>query len=405
MSTGAGTAAVAGDARVIGLVGTGHFFSHFYLLALPPLFPLLKDEFGVGYAALGAVLMVYNLATGAVQVPVGFLVDRIGARTVLLVGLAVDAAAIAAIGLTSSYWALMALIFIAGLGNSVFHPADYAILSANVGQGRLGRAFSFHTFAGFLGFAAAPGTMVLLTALMNWRAALIVVGAVGLAVAAVMLAARTALADNASARASEAPAQPRRGQGLALLFSPPILLFFLFFLTTSMATSGIHAFSVAAIVSLYDAPLAAANAALTGFLLAAAVGILAGGVLADRTSRHDLVAVIGFVAAAAMVAVVAIMSLPMALLIGALTLAGLFQGSSRPSRDMMVRAVTPRGATGKVFAFVSVGLNVGGAISPVLFGWVIDLGEPRLVFALVVLFMLAAAGTVIVSRRFGAVSA
>ncbi|MFQ5958525.1 MAG: MFS transporter [Alphaproteobacteria bacterium] len=403
MSAEVAAAAPGRDAKVIGLVGTGHFFSHFYLLALPPLFPLLKDEFGVGYAALGAALMVYNAATGVVQVPVGFLVDRIGARTVLLAGLAVDAAAIAAIGLTSSYRVLLALVFVAGLGNSVFHPADYAILSASIGKGRIGRAFSFHTFAGFLGFAAAPGTMVLLTALMNWRWALIVAGAVGLAVAAVMLAARTVLADDA--RASEAPARPRHGQGLALLFSPPILLFFVFFLATSMATSGIHAFSVAAIVSLYDAPLAAANAALTGFLIAAAVGILAGGVLADRTSRHDLVAVLGFVAAAAMVAVVAIMSLPMALLIGALTLAGLFQGGSRPSRDMMVRAVTPAGATGKVFAFVSVGLNIGGAVSPVLFGWVIDQGEPRLVFALAVLFMLAAAGTVIVSRRFGAMSA
>jgi MFS family permease len=408
VSTGAIAVAPRRDAKVIALVGTGHFFSHFYLLALPPLFPLLKTEFGVSYAALGAVITIYNLASGTAQVPIGFLVDRVRARTVLFAGLALNAVAIAAIGVTSTYWALLALIFVAGLGNSVFHPADYAILSATVAKKRLGRAFSFHTFAGYVGFAVAPGAMILMTALWGWRGALVIAGIVGFTVALVMLAWRGGLGDDAEAEVEptvKTPPSAARSDGFALLLSPPMLMFFLFYVVTSMASSGIQTFSVAAIVALYDTPLSSANAALTGFLVAGALGILAGGVIVDRTHRADIITAIGYVAAAAAVVVVAIMPLPLLMLIGALTIAGLVQGVTRPARDMMVRSATPPGSTGKVFGFVSTGLNVGGAVSPVLFGWVIDQGEPRYVFWLAVLFMLAAAATALASSRRAAVPA
>ncbi len=408
MSSGAIAVAPGRDAKVIALVATGHFFSHFYLLALPPLFPLLKAEFGVSYTALGAVITVYNLATGIAQVPIGFLVDRISARTVLLVGLALDAAAIAAIGMTSTYTGLLALIFVAGLGNSVFHPADYAILSASVAKRRLGRAFSLHTFAGFVGFAVAPATMILLTTLWGWRSALVITGVLGLAVALAMLAWRGLLRDRegeGDASAAMAPSPVAQRGGMTLLLSSPMLLFFLFYVVTAMASSGIQTFSVVAIVALYDTPLASANAALTGFLIAGALGILVGGVIVDRTRRADIVTALGYLAAAAAVVVVAIMPLPLLMLIGALTIAGLVQGITRPSRDMMVRAATPPGSIGKVFGFVSAGLNVGGAASPILFGWVIDQGEPRLVFWLAVLFMVAAAALALTTRRYTAEAA
>lgn len=400
MAADIAVAAPRRDARIIGLVGAGHFLSHFYILALPPLFPLLKEEFGVSYAALGFAVTVYNLASGMTQVPVGFLVDRIGASRVLVVGLAIEAAAIILLGFTSSYWALIGLLIVAGFGDSVFHPSDYAILNSSVDRGRLGRAFSLHTFAGYLGFAMAPSVMILLTGLIGWRGGLIAAGVVGFIVVAAMLAGRRSFAEGAAAHGHDSGGAPApKGGAVRMLMTPSILLLFLFYVATAAGGSGIQTFSVAAVVVLYDAPLATASAALTGFLAAGALGVLAGGYLADRTTRHGLLTVGGFAFAAAALAVVGTASLPLTLLIVCLTLSGLAQGMARPARDMMVRAVTPRGQAGKVYGFVSSGLNVGGAIAPVLFGWIVDQGEPRMVFVLSAVFLLIAAGLAGAARR------
>ena len=170
------------DLKVISLIGTAHFFSHFYILLLPPLFPLLRDVYGVGYTALGLALAVLNGVTALTQAPVGFLVDRFGARGILIAGLALFSLAIGLIGLFPSYPMLLALMVLAGLGNSVFHPADYAILSSAVDQRRMGRAFSIHTFGGYAGFALAPPVIVFLTAAFDWRIALLLAAAPGLVV-------------------------------------------------------------------------------------------------------------------------------------------------------------------------------------------------------------------------------
>ncbi|MFB3087663.1 MAG: MFS transporter, partial [Acidiferrobacterales bacterium] len=148
----------ARSAKVIGLVSTGHFFSHFYMLLLPPLFPMLRDVYGVGFTELGLVIAAFSLTTGLTQVPVGFLVDRYGARGILIGGLMLESLAIGLVGLFPFYGALLALMVLAGLANAVYHPADYAILTASVHRARMGRAFSIHTFAGYLGAAVAPVT-------------------------------------------------------------------------------------------------------------------------------------------------------------------------------------------------------------------------------------------------------
>ncbi len=406
MTQAIATPRAGGDGRVIALVSGGHFLSHFYILALPPLFPLLKAELGVSYAALGAALTAYNLASGLAQTPAGFLVDRVGAARVLIAGLAIEAAAIGVLGLTASYAALVVLLFVAGLGDSVFHPADYAILSARVARRRLGRAFSIVTFAGYLGFAVAPSVMVAVAAVADWRAGLVAAGAVGIAMAGLMFANRRAMGEGEEDRAPPAPARGAApGQGAAgaggiraFLLSGPVLLLFLFYVASSMGSGGIQSFSVAALTTLYAAPLASVSVALTAFLVTNAGGILLGGVIADHTRYHGAVAVIGFVASAACVGAIAVFDLPLWAVTGALGLAGLLQGITRPSRDMMVRAITPPGATGKVFGFVSSGLNLGGALAPVMFGLIVDHGAPRLVFALAVAFMLIAAALAGIGR-------
>ncbi|MDP2620539.1 MAG: MFS transporter [Hyphomicrobiales bacterium] len=393
------------DARVLGLVGTGHFLSHFYNLTLPPLLPLLKTEFDASYTALGLAMTCFYAASGIVQVPIGFLVDRIGGRLVLVAGLMVEAGAIGLISLAQSVEALVALAFLAGLGHSVFHPADYKIISASVEEKRMARAFSIHTFCGHLGSAMAPAVIIFLVALADWRAALVMAGAVGIITAIVILLQGDVLRDDAAVaerpEKTEAPssAAVRTGstaEGIRFLMSVPMLTFFLFYVMTSVTSSGMNTFSVTAVVSLFDAPLAAANTGLTGFLFASAIGVLMGGFILDRTSRHNLVAALAFLLTAVAVMIIGSVALPSVLLIVLFTLAGFSQGVVRPARDMLLRAAAPPGMIAKSFGFVSTGMAVGGMLAPVLFGWLIDLGAPQAVFWALAGIMLVAVLIVLV---------
>ncbi|HSR72236.1 MAG TPA: MFS transporter [Kiloniellales bacterium] len=385
------------DAKILALIGTGHGLSHFYLLALPPLFPLLKEEFGVSYAALGLLITVINVATAAAQVPAGVLIDRIGAKGVLMGGLVVMGLAMGLIGLAHDYWLVLALVTIAGLGNSVFHPADYVILSSSVDQTRLGRAYSIHTFTGNVGFAAAPATMIALTALLGWRGALIVAGFFAVAALVAFLLSGDLLHDEA--RVARNTAEKSKGRGsLRPLLGLPVVMLFLFFVTASMVTAGVQSFSVAALDGFHAIGLTSANSVLTAFLVSSALGVLLGGVIADRTRRHGLVATVSMVVAAVLFVLLGIAPLSVPLLILLFTAIGLLLGSIRPARDMMVKAATPPGATGRVFGFVSTGLNVGSALTPALFGLILDFGEPRLVFFLLGVFVLLGVGTIGVVR-------
>jgi len=391
------------DTKILGVVSAGHFLSHFYLLTLPPLFFILKSEFAVSYAALGAILTVSFALSAVAQIPVGFLVDRIGARIVLTTGLVIMAVCIGLIGFAATYWQVLILFTIAGIGHSVFHPADYAILTASIEPSRMGRAFSIHTFSGHLGSALAPATVIFLATVWNWRAALFIAGAMGLVATGVLASQWNSLRDDVvPAKNTEAETQvsgPGPKDGMALLLSKPILLFFLFFLMTSMTASGVHAFLVVALIELHDMPLALASATLTGYLIASAAGILLGGVFADRTTRHDLQAALAFTVSALLILVVAAASLNLGLMIAVLVLAGLMQGIVRPARDMMVRGASPKGSMGKVFGFVSAGMAAGSAISPMMFGFVMDLGRPEWVFYLMVIFMVVAIGTVMTPKE------
>ncbi len=397
------------DAKVLALVGTGHFFSHFYTLVLPPLFPLLQAELAVSYVALGLLLTLPSLATMVLQTPVGFLVDRFGARRLLVLGLAIMSGAVALAGLVPGYSALLVLMALMGVGNAVFHPADYAIMAARIDRHRLGRAFSVHTFAGHFGWAVAPGIVVFLTALWSWQAALLVTGLCGLVVAVIMhvhgqeLDASERQADRGAPETGAAPsATPAKPAGLSLLFSAPMLLFFLYMVMAAIATGGLNGFTVSALVNLHGAELTTANAALTAMLIASAIGVLLGGLLADRTRRHDLVLVVGFCLAAAILVLIGLVPLPLVAIVAAMALVGLAQGSIRPSRDMMVRNVAPAGAVGTVFGWVTTGMFVGGALAPVFFGWLVDRGLVAWVFVFAALAMLLALAAALAANRTGA---
>jgi FSR family fosmidomycin resistance protein-like MFS transporter len=368
------TAAARRPYKVIGLIGIAHTFSHFFQLALPPLFPLLRSSFGVGYAELGVLTTLFYLASGLSQTPAGFLVDRFGARRVLFCGLALEAGAILLCGLAPGYWTLMPLMVLAGMGNSVFHPADYSILTASVERSRLGRAYGIHTLGGNIGWALAPMTMLALATLLSWRIALVIAGLAGLAVLGVLLANAPTLHDGRRT-AREHGSRPA-GSVAAVFTSTPILLCFSYFVLLSIAQVDLQNFLPATLAALRGTDLAAANAALTSLLLGSSLGILAGSFAADRGVRHDLVVAGGLVVAAALVLVVAATPLAAPQLIGVLALAGFAMGATTPSRDMLVRGATPAGATGRVFGFVYSGLDAGAAVAPTAVGLMLDRGQP-----------------------------
>lgn len=398
MSPAAAVSATRAESRAIGLVGAGHFMSHFYQLTLPPLFVFIKPDLGITYAALGLVMTTFFVATAVVQMPVGFLVDRIGARRVLVAGLLLQSGAVALAGFSDSYSALLALFLLAGLGNAVFHPADFAILSATVQESRLGRAFGVHTFGGSVGFAAAPLTMVLFAGLWDWHIALVVAGLVGVVVALTIAFSGDTLRDHAAPAAVEKGAggeTPDRESSWRFMLSRPMVMFFLFYVFTSASGTGMTNFTVVALIEVYDMPLSLANSALTVFLVAAMLGALPGGYLADWTHRHDLVLVICFVVMAASIAALGTAALPLWLIMASMTVAGLMRGIYNASRDILVKQAAPDGRIGSAFGFVTLGYTLGQGGTPVLYGWLLDTGAGAAVFYISAAFALLAIATVL----------
>jgi FSR family fosmidomycin resistance protein-like MFS transporter len=397
--TDAAMAPPARSYKVIGLISLAHSFSHFFQLAMPPLFPFLKEEFGVGYAELGLLTTLFYVASGLSQTPSGFLVDRFGARPVLFAGLGLLAGAILLCGLAPSYWTLMPLMILAGLGNSVFHPSDYSILTASVERGRLGRAYGAHTLGGNLGWAAAPVVMLSLATLLGWRGALLVAGAGGLLVLA-LLATQAAALHGGTAKARRAAAHAEQRAPVAIvLMSAPILLCFGYFTLLAIAGIGLQNFLPATLGALYGTPLAVAGAGLTFMLLGSSAGIVVGSIAADRAMHHDRIVAAGLAAGAILILVVAQVDLSQPVLMGVLALAGFAMGITTPSRDMLVRGATPYGATGRVFGFVYSGLDAGSAVAPVVLGVMLDHGHPGQTLWFAALALLLAVGTATSLKR------
>ena len=387
MSAIAGSAAGAGwtaeERKTLLAIAAAHAISHLHILVFPSLFPLLRTELGVGFVELGLAVTLFNLVSGLTQAPMGFLVDRVGARRVLAAGIALGSAAFAAFALGGSYSWLIVAAAGAGLANSVYHPADYAILGQHIGAARMGRAFSWHTFAGYAGGAVAPLTMLGLAAVFGVRGAVAGAALIGFAVAAYVWVACPR--DEAAPRPAGDKAAARR------VMSPAIIGLTGFFVLIAMSLGGINNFGMAALVAGQEMTLGLASAGLTAFLVGSASGVLLGGRLADRVTRHGLVAGAGFAGAAAATLCVVLLPLPGVAMVALLGLAGTLTGLCMPSRDMMVRAAAPPGQAGAAFGIVSTGFNLGGIAAPLLFGWLMDSGSPNAVFLVAAGFMLTTA--------------
>ncbi len=386
--------------RAVGLVSAAHFVGHFHMLVVPPLFPLLTVRWGVSFIQLGFALTVYAIVSVAAQLPMGYLADRLGSRKLLIGALCLGGVSLASVGIVDSYSWLLVAAGMSGVANAVYHPADYAILSARVTPSRIGRAFSVHTFSGMLGNALAPLSMLALVPLIGVSGALVMAGLVGPVVALPLIFAPTIEGDTlVAARAAGRRGEAKAGRPAGTVFTPAILGMMVFFILLSLSTSGITNFSVPALMHGYRMPFAAANLALTVYLTATACGVLCGGFVADLTRRHGEVAAIGFTVNAVLILQIALFGLGAAVLVLVMAVAGFLSGIIQPSRDMLVRAAAPAGAVGRAFGVVTIGFSIGGTIGPMLFGWILDRGAAHWIFGVSVVFMLLTVVAALISDR------
>ncbi len=382
------------EIRAISLVGFGHFLSHFYMFGLVPLFVAISTDLNVTNLQLGAILTAYNIATGVLQTPMGILVDKFGARRVLISGLFVTSSAFGLCGFTTAYWELLMLFFVAGAGNSVFHPADYVILTASVDQSRQGRAYSMHSFGGSLGTAAGPAVMAILMTMTDWRTALVIAGLLGVVLSLIFVFSGDTLQEDAAAKQKTKSEKP-----LQSMITRSIVLLFLFYVLTSSANIGLTAFAPIYLPALYNVTVETAAYILSALLFSNALGTLFGGWLADKTPRHELVLVISFTIYSVVLVIVGTALIPVLLVVGAFMLGGFVRGIVNPSRDMMVRQLAPAGALGTVFAFVSTGFNVGQGLAPLAYGALLDRNFTNEVLYLSATFMVASILLLLFSRN------
>jgi len=368
------------DLEVIGLVGLAHLGSHFFHLVLPPLFPSLREAFAVSWTELGLLLTTFFVTSGLAQTPAGFLVDRIGAVRVLSGGLALLGAGALLAALAPTFLLLFPAAVLLGLGNSVFHPSDYAILGHRVSPGRMARAFSVHTIGGTIGWGLAPVVMAALATAFGWRTALLAAACLGLGLAALILARRDGLETPSHQERAAAGTAAPAGSALAVLGSRSVLLCFAFFALQATGVIALQGFMPLALGKLWGFELVTAATSVTAFMIGSAFGTAAVGVLADKTgNRHGIIA-IGLGLAALLVLVPAHVALPLPLLWAVVGLAGALHGATTPSRDLLVRAAAPPGASGKVFGFVYSGLDLGATIAPAIAGRLLDAGVPAGLF-------------------------
>ncbi len=387
------------EMKVVGVVSGGHFMSHCYSMMLPPLFPILHLELGVSYTALGLMLSLRSLLFGSMQLPAGILVDRFGARLILVLGFAIILTCYSLMAMSEAFWMVAAFFIMSGLGDAAIHPADYAIMNGIVASSRMGRSFSAHIFGGSLGMAVAPAAVLIMIGSFGWTwrqvmFAFVLIGAVVIA----GLLTQWRHIQVAAPKRREKPREEAGGQTAsseetvwqslkAVLSSMPMLFLLLFFSFSALGTGAFKNFAVAGLVSLHGTSLEAAGGALTGFLTATAFGALIGGFVADRFGRHATAAVIALLLCAGIAVLVGSVNLHYMVLTFAFTMAGLLQGIIRPARDMMIRAASPKGSIGKAFGFVSSGHAVGGTIAPVLLGALLDMGLPEWLFYCSAIFL------------------
>jgi MFS transporter, FSR family, fosmidomycin resistance protein len=360
---------LADDAKIIGLVGLAHSGSHFSHLILPLMFPAFIKAFGLSYSELGFMMSVFFFVSGVGQAGSGFLVDKVGARPVMFLSLLLLAAACFWCANAQSYMDLILVGALLGLGNCAFHPVDYTILNQRVSTKRIGYAYSAHGLTGNLGWALAPVFMVGITQLSNWQTAFASAGVLYILIFLVLCVYRESILTQSHTKVVVAD----EGEQISIFKLPVLWLCFAFFFFSTMTLAVVQNYAVIILQALYDVSLQSATMTLTSYMLCAAAGMLSGGFVAAKWPTHsDRVVATCMSVGAVLVALCASAWLSgfWAMLVLAVT--GFALGIGGPSRDMMIRRATPKGATGRVYGVVYSGLDAGFAVAPTLFGYFMD---------------------------------
>ena len=387
------------DKRVTALIGLSHGVSHFYQLALPPLFVLINAAEGINFTQLGILTGAFYLTSALCQPPSGFLVDRFGARVVLLSGLGVMAVSTTLMGLLPYYPVMFVLSILAGAGNSVFHPCDYSIMNATISESRMARAFSFHMFGGYFGYAVAPLAMTALGTYVGWRAAIVLAGIVGLFVFAILWGGSRDFRDSSDERKESGLGSETLGDSISMLITLPILFCWVFFLLVAMGQIGLQTFAPTLLNDIYGLDLEIGGAFVTVMLFAVTIGVLVGGYLADHVHKPDQVVLFGYSAASIVIVVLWRFELSIMEHYIAFAAIGFMYGVVFPARELLVRAATPKGASGRVFGFVYSGMDFGSASTPILFGWFVDPGIPRSAFLCVAILWVVSVVIIVLTNR------
>ena len=361
---------LAKDAKVMGLVGLAHASSHFGHMLLPPLFPVFMTEFSLSFAQVGLLMTVFFVISGIGQALAGFAVDKFGARPVLFMALGTFLCACLVAASAQSYAWLVAAAAMAGLANCPFHPIDFSILNQRVSSPRLGYAFSVHGLSGSLGWALTPILLVGLMGVIGWRNAYLVTAAVYAAVLATLLINR----EHLTTKVVRKPATGEADSSLDFLKLPVVWWCFAFFLLSTITLAVVQSYSASILKAMHGVSLQAATATLTAYMLASAVGILLGGFVSARmgAQRSDKVVAVCMTVGALCMMLAGTGWLGAFGSMALLAATGLAVGIGGPSRDMLIKRATPKGATGRVYGTVYSGLDVGFAVAPLIFGLLMD---------------------------------
>ncbi len=384
------------DATIIGLVGLAHASSHFSHLLLPLMFPVFMKEFGLSYSELGLLMTTFFVVSGLGQASAGFAVDRLGARPLLFVSLGLFVAACVSAALVNGYTGLFVVAALAGLGNATFHPVDFTILNQRVSGPRLGHAFSAHGLTGNLGWAAAPLFFATLSSLYSWRTAYLAAAVLYLAILVLLLLHRDKLSTQVAQRAAHAEAS----HDLAFMKLPVVWWCFAFFMLSTMTLAVVQIFAVSILKAMHGVSFEAATLTLTAYMLCGALGMLVGGFVAARIANSDRVVAMAMGSAAVLLALCGTGIFGALGTMVVLAGTGFAVGIGGPSRDMMIKKATPAGATGRVYGTVYSGLDVGFAISPILFGAFMDRGwYGATLFGAACVLLLSVVAALAVGRR------
>jgi MFS transporter, FSR family, fosmidomycin resistance protein len=361
------------DAKIIGLVSMAHAISHFSHMLLVPLFPVFQKEFALSFSQLGFLVTVFFIVSGVGQALSGFWVDRIGARPVLFSAIGVFLLAALVAASAQGYSWLIVAAALAGLGNSPFHPCDFTILNQRVSQPRLGHAFSTHGISGSLGWAIAPMFYAGMTALVGWRNAYFSAALLYAVVLLILWVNRESFLTEVIRSDSTIV---KKESDFAFLKLPVVWWCFGFFMLSTVTLAMVQSFSVPILKALHGVSFEMATLTLTAYLLCGALGILVGGFIASSQTKRgvssDKAIMICYAVGAVLLMLCATGILGAVGTMVALAATGFVVGIGNPSRDMMVKNATPKGASGRMYGTVYSGFDVGFAVAPLIFGALMD---------------------------------